>query len=340
MKAKPFQINALIPHIQKNYQGALIYGPEQSIVQEVSEKISNIILSNIHDDFCSVKISLSKIKEIPSILLDEGNVSTLMGGRKLIWVKESDGTIFSSVETYFNQIKTDSFLLISAGNLNKNSDLRIFCENHPNILAVACYKETQQNIIDFIQGVLAEYRIRINQSLMPVLIERLGDNRLIIKQEIKKLSVYMEHNKDISELDICQLITDSTDSSMEQFCIDVAGGQLKKVSREYKILLENGENPVSIVRSLHAYFNRLLDVVFLSERMDAETAVSKVLKASQFRLKDCLINQIRYWQKDTLLKVIDKLVETERQLKTTGMPADLILERLVLTITQSIKRKM
>ena len=340
MKAKPFQINALIPQIQKNYQGALIYGPEQSIIQEVSEKISNLIVSDIHDTFCSIKISPAKIKEIPSILLDEGNVSTLMGGRKLIWVKEADGTIFASVESYFNQIKTDSFLLISAGNLNKNSDLRIFCENHPNILAVACYKETQQNIIDFIQNILAEYRIKIPSSVMPVLIERLGDNRLIIRKEIEKLSVYMEQNKDITVSDIYRLITDTTDSSVEQFCIDVAGGQLKKVSKEYKILLENGENPVSIVRSLYGYFNRLLDLVSLSEQMDTSTALSKVLKPSQFRLKDCLVVQTRYWSKDTLLKVLDKLVETEQQLKTTGMPADLILERLILTITQGIKRKM
>ena len=93
MKAKPFQINALVSQIQKKYQGALIYGPEQSLIQEISEKIANLIVSDIHDTFCSVKVSLAKIKEIPSILLDEGNVPTLMGGRKLIWIKEADGSI-------------------------------------------------------------------------------------------------------------------------------------------------------------------------------------------------------------------------------------------------------
>ena len=51
MKAKPFQISALVPQIQKKYQGALIYGPEQSLIQEISEKIANLIVSDIHDTF-------------------------------------------------------------------------------------------------------------------------------------------------------------------------------------------------------------------------------------------------------------------------------------------------
>ena len=40
MKAKPFQINALVPQIKNNFKGALIFGPDLGVVQEISEKTS------------------------------------------------------------------------------------------------------------------------------------------------------------------------------------------------------------------------------------------------------------------------------------------------------------
>ena len=112
MKAKPFQINALIPQIQKGFKGAFFFGPDFGIVQELSEKTAKMIAPNLKDEFSVIKITQAKLKEVPTILIDEGNAPSFLGGRKLIWIKDADNNTLPAIESYFEQIKTDSFLLI------------------------------------------------------------------------------------------------------------------------------------------------------------------------------------------------------------------------------------
>ena len=195
MKAKPFQINALIPQIQKGFKGAFFFGPDFGIVQELSEKTAKMIAPNLKDEFSVIKITQAKLKEVPTILIDEGNAPSFLGGRKLIWIKDADNNILPAIESYFEQIKTDSFLLISAGNLTKNSALRSFCENHSDILSIACYNDDAKDVGAFIREVLAEYKIQIEPSALPLLVERLSENRMATRRELDKLVCYLGSKK-------------------------------------------------------------------------------------------------------------------------------------------------
>ena len=95
MKAKPYQISALKPQIQSQFQGALIFGSDLGIVQELSEKIRKIILQDTSSDINFIKISPQKIKEIPSILAMSLNLHWSVH-LNLITSCCSAGSVFSS----------------------------------------------------------------------------------------------------------------------------------------------------------------------------------------------------------------------------------------------------
>jgi len=317
-----------------------VFGPDFGIVQEISEKIASFVVPDPRDSLGVIKVTPQKIKEIPSLLLDEGNAPVLLGGRKLIWVKEADNTLLEAIESYFSNIQTDSFLLISAGNLTKTAALRVFCEEHPNILSVVCYADEARDVADFIRETLSEAGIRVTQEAMPLLVERLSENRLATRRELDKLISYLGDKKQVETADVLAVITDTQNASTDIFCCAVATGNRDVAEKEYHLMLENGENPVSIIRILYMYFNRLLDASETMIQVGPDAALKKIMKPAQFRLESQFRTQLQIWKKSFVLKVLNLLIEAERQAKTTGLPAELILDRVVMQIATVAKRKM
>ena len=338
MKAKPYQVSSLVPQIQNDYKGALIFGPDFGVAQEVSEKVASFIVSDLKDEFRVSKITHSKIKEIPTILLDEGNAPALFGGRKLVWLKEGDNTVLEAVQNYFEQIKADSFLLITAGNLTKNSGLRAFCEEQPDILAIACYADNARDVAGFIRETLNMHHIQVTMPALSLLVERLSENRAVTKKELEKLITYLGEKKSVDVEDVQAVITDTQNSSSDLFCHAVATGDYEAVEKAYQLLLQNGENPVGIVRLLYNYFNKLLDAICAVDEEGLETALKKIMKPAQFGLKNSFEKQLMIWKKTFVFKVLDLLLETERKIKSTGMPAEVVLGRALLQITGVAQR--
>ena len=339
MKAKPYQVTSLVPQIQNGFKGALIFGPDFGVVQELSEKIASFIVPNISDAFSVVKLTPQKIKEIPSILIDEGNAQGLFGGRKVLWLKNADNSVLEAVENYLDHIQNNTFLLISADNLTKNSSLRVFCESHPNMLCVACYADTERDVAEYIRETLAGQGIHISNAAMPLLVERLGENRIATKKELEKLITYLGDKKTVDEADVMAIVTDTQNSSVDLLCLAVATGNLKMAEREYGLMLANGENPVGIIRILYLYFNRLLDAVSVTETQGIEAGIKKIMKPAQFRMEASFRKQLTIWKKSLVLKALDLLLETEKQAKSSAFPAEMILGRVILQITQVAQRK-
>ena len=338
MKARSYQVNSLTSQIQNDFKGALIFGPDLGVAQEVSEKVASFIVPDIKDEFRVSKITHSKIKEINSILLDEGNAPALFGGRKLVWLKDGDNTVQEAIQNYFERIKTDSFLLITAGNLTKNSVLRSFCEEHPDILAIACYADNVRDTTSFIREILNTYQVQVSPQALSLLVERLGENRGVTKKEIEKLITYIGDNTKIEIEDVRAVITDTQDSSTESFCRAVAMGDQEMVEKSYRLLLENEENPVGIVRILLIYFNKLLLAAHSMEKNGIDAALKKIMRPTQFELKGSFENQLRIWKKPFVLKVLDLLLDTEKQIKSTGFPAEVVLGRALLQIANVARR--
>jgi DNA polymerase-3 subunit delta len=227
---------------------------------------------------------------------------------------------------------------MSAGNLTKSSALRLFCETHPKILAIACYQEEAKDVAAFIRETLGSKGVQVSTSAMPMMVERLSENRLATRSELDKLICYLGDKKTVDVTDVQAIITDTQNSSVDTFCCAVATGQREVAEKEYHLMIENGENPVSIIRILYLYFNKLLDAAEAFETAGMAAAVKKIMKPAQFRLESSFQKQIQIWKKSFIFKVLSLLIDAERQAKSTGLPADLILDRVILQIAGVAQR--
>ncbi len=332
MKAKPSQIDALSKQICSTFKIALIHGADFGIVEDCAQKIIKMILSQ-KDEFSFIKITKQQIKENPACLLDEGNSISFLGGRKLIWLKEADNLIASAVEDYLNYIQSDTFLLITADALQKSSVLRNLAENAPDALEIACYNDEEKDIRLSISSALREKGFVVDNDVLNLLSERLTENRITTLSELEKLSIYIGNKKNISIQDVEAIISKPQSATFDDLCHQTALGKQNEADRILKNLLVNGEQPVTIVRILIAHFNKLLMAVDLSENgVPKEEILKKVLRANQFKQKDMMATEIYLWKKNFLIKVLQLLLEAEKQTKTTELPSELIIERLITTI--------
>ena len=334
MKAKAYQVPALKKDIQSVYRGALVYGPDFGSVLETAEQIAKMITPDLKDDFCVIRLTPSKIKENKSCVLDGAKAMSLMGGRKLVWIKEADNTCSFVPEEVFDAVKSDAFILMTADNLPKNSALRVVSEEHPKCLTIACYADEEKDIVAAITACLNEQGYRASIAAMNLLKERLTENRVATRRELEKLMTYVGDRKQVEEDDVLAIITCNTTTSFDTLCMAVAGGRQKEADEALSLLLASGETSVGIVRVLINYFNKLLLAVnAVANREPIEIASKRILRAGQFKLESEVKRQLSIWKKEWVIRVLNLLAETEKQTKTTGYPADLMVARTILTIT-------
>lgn len=341
MKAKPIQIESLQKQICTVCKVALIHGSDFGIVEDCAQRLIRMVLPQ-RDEFSLIKLTKAHLKETPSRLLDEGNMSSFLGGRKLIWLKEGDNTLLESVENYLNFIQTDTFLLITSDALQKNSSLRSLIENAPDGLEIACYSDDEKDTRVLISSYLKEKGYIPDIDAMNLLSESLVENRIITQSELDKLITYLGDKKQITTSDVLAVIPKTEAASFDELCNSVALGKQQLADKICRNLLVNGETPVSIVRILMAHFNKLLLALDMSENgVSRDDILRKILRANQFKQKEAIASQIYLWKKPFVLKVLLLLLETEKQTKTTELPAELMLERAITSIAgipKKIKR--
>lgn len=338
MRAKPIQINALAQQIQNEFAAAFVFGTEEGVIQQTAQKIARFIVPDLKDDFCVLKTDQTALKENPHFLTQEANTPSLLGGRKLIWVNAVDNNALPALQEVLSALQTDTFILLVGGSLPIKSALPAFCIDSDKILTIPCYAPTGGEVAQSISETLKENGFSCSADALGSLVQRLQDNTLFIPSELEKLMTYKGADTHITLPDVQAVITPNATATTDRLCLAVAGGDVEKADHLCALLLQD-TNPVTLVRALSTYFHKLLQGVDLvMSGQSPAAAAQKLLRANQFAMKDAFATHLHKWKKDTLLHVLNSLFDLEKQTKTTGLPAPLLVQRLVLAITRTAKR--
>lgn len=329
MKAKPFQLEALAQQIKTQYAGALVYGTDISRIQEISNKIKHFIIPK-PDGFSLVNLTTSQLKQTPFIATDEANTPNLMGDRRLIWIKDVPNLSDEVIRHFCDHLKTNAFLLISCENLPKNNALRIEAEGNPQIIAFACYPPEENELTFFVKDFIQQMGFQMSPDAVAYLIQNTSGNLSVLKSELEKITLYNQDKK-IINLQTIQTLTSGGTVQTDTFIQAVADGSISSAIPLISKLIQQGEMPVSILRTLSRYFDLLL--IGKSMIIQGDTnVVEKLLKPAQFRLKQPLQKQLSLWKMPQLIRAHHLFLDAEIQMKTNALAQELILEKCLLDI--------
>lgn len=348
MKLTFKQIEPFVKNPDPTARVILIYGPDQGLMGERSKIIAKQIVSDLNDPFNVVTLTSEKIASEPSSFYDEAQAQSLMGGNRLIFIKNGADNLNVILKDYLEDPSNDTLVIVEAGDLGPRSSLRKLCESAKNAAALPCYVDDERSLSQIIRDMCMHAGYKIESDAIQALSSALVGDRTIARNEIEKLLLYKglakgyegfegdpirENIGFISLNDVYASCGDVRDWSMDKLVYAVGGGNINEANIIIQSLIKNQVAPIILLRSVQNHFWRLLSVKSkISDGLTVDEAVKTLTPPLFWKVQDAFKSQIMRWQLPHLESAIDSLNKTEAMSKKTGYVDVSLIENCLIQL--------
>jgi DNA polymerase-3 subunit delta len=344
VKVQPARIDALLRRPDPALRAVLIYGPDAGLVQERGAVLAGTVLGGTGrdgppDPFRVAEILGPDLAKDPARLADEAQALSLTGGRRLIRVREAGDGATDAVKGALAGPKTDSLIVLEAGDLTTRSSLRKLAESSEAVAAVPCYQADPQAIAAFARGLLEEAGKTVDREAEAYLGQVLVTDRQLARREIEKLIAWLGEDRRADLDAVRAVIGDSAEQTLDDLVLAVADGRPEAADRAWRLLSAEGTQPVAVLRALQRHFTRLhLAAAHIAAGLSPDQAMARLKPPVFFKAQPRVKAQLARWSPARLQAALDRLVDTEAQVKQTGMPAETLCARTLLSLSSATRR--
>lgn len=334
MKIAPFQIDNYIQRISnEKIAGCLVFGPETSMVNYRFDMIAKKIAPDLSDPFLVSSLSKERLSDDKGILADEFFSYSMLGGRKLILVKDCDIAAGAALKMLFEDSdyakKSENFILIQGGDLDKSSALRKVAEDNAHFAAIACYEDDERAIKSFIGAQLQQRQIKSNSEVLELLVEKFGKNRQVILSEVEKIVTFLGEDKNLTTELVERLTASEAEISANEFVMNFAAQKFDVALVQAEKLFKDGFEPITLIRFLTNYLQKLyqarLDVDVNGVDFESAVKSQRLFFKTEIEFRKHLKNlSLKF-----LLKNLRELQDLEVKIKSGAMQPKLLFTSFV-----------
>lgn len=330
MKLTARDSDAFLKAPDKKSLAVLLYGPDGGLVRERSRQIASIILGPKPDPLNKIELTAEQLKTDTALLHDELCALSLMGGQRLVIVQGATDKLTSAINDALSGVPPTAYLIAEAEELSASSSLRGLFERHEKLASLPCYRDEGRALDDVIRSSLQGYGLTITPDALRYLVANLGNDRGVTLSELQKISIYMGTEKEVT-LPVVLALTDyNASETTEDICHLTACGELAPAQILLARMLGEGVQPVAIVRALLRHFQRLdITRAHVDNGMPADQAVASLRPAVFFKYVPKMKRALILWRSRTLKTVLNLLLRTEKELKSSAAPAPLIIAHAI-----------
>lgn len=339
MNFKQQDIQQFLKNPNPNIKAVVIFGNNEGLISDYTNQFALSVVSDLNDAFRVVKLQSEQIEKDPGLLFGEYGAQSLIGGRRVILIKNATNNLTKTLKELFKNSVSDTLVIITSTDLNTKSSLVVFAKDSDDMALISCYEDREESFYSFLKNYFIKQEMTISDNASKLLCSRLSGDRKICLNELEKLVTYLGKRKNVEISDIQVAISDTSESSVKDLCYFTATGQTEKALDAFSEVLNSGEEAVSVVRALSYHFLKLLNYAALKEKgQGVEMIVSSIKPTVMFYRKSDLSLQIRVWKSKNILDVLDLLYQTEIKCKTTGFPAEKIASYTMMQISSAFKK--
>ena len=317
MKIPPREQDAYLNHPQKT-AGALIYGADAGQVRQRGEQLMQGWQGKNADPLARIELSPEQLKEDPARLADELAAMSLMGGRRVILIREPADSLVAVLGDALALRAPDNFLLLTVSEpLGGSSKLRQWAEKSAELACLAFYKDEGAGLAQFLRETLRGYGLKAGADVTNYLAAQLAGDRQIIVNEIEKLSLYLgDEAMSVSLREAMAVVGEHNDQSLDELARAVAGGDIVTLCRLTDRLLAEGHAGVVLVRAVMRYFDTLLRLAELREGgMAVDAAIEQLFPRIAFKIKPTMRPHAMRWSEGKLMDALAILQRLELESK-------------------------
>lgn len=335
MKLPPARVAAFLRRPDPEIRAVLFYGPDAGLVHERAEAIARTVCPDLRDPFRVAELTAAALAADPARLADEAAQIGLMGGRRVIRVREAGDSLAQLCARFLADPVGDSLVVVETGDLPGRSALRRVFDDAPRGAAIGCYPDSARDLALVIRQACAARKIQISRDALDFLVAHLGGDRLLSRAELEKLTLYVGDGGKVELDDARAAIADSAALSLDDALLAAVEGDAAALDRALARVFQEGESPVTVVRALLRHLQRLH---VLAIRVAAGAAIDETIRAARppvfFKEQDSYRRQLQRWSEARLSRALDHAAEAEFRMKLTGLPAETICRAALFAIAQ------
>lgn len=309
----------------------LLYGTENYLIKKEIDKIL--------DTNSIEKINVSEYNlEIDNFrdIIEDANTISLFADKKAIIVNnsyiftgknvksENDPELFLD---YFKNINPDSIIIFTVDS-EKLDERKKLVKEIKKLGTVKDFNK-KNDLTEILKNMFEGYNINIQD--IRFMIDRCGNNLDILSQEVNKIKIYKDTDKNITREDIINLTSKNIDIDIFGFVDTIVNKNKNKALEIYKEMLINGEEPIKILVILANQFRIIYQAKELYRQGYSGNDIATMIGIHPYRIKLAL-EKARDYNSDTLLKYLEKLADLDYDIKVGNIESSLGLEMFILSI--------
>jgi DNA polymerase-3 subunit delta len=322
----------------------LLYGPDAGLARERAETVARTICPDLRDPFRVAEIAAATLAADPARLADEAAQISLMGGRRVIRVRDAGDALAPLFARFLADSVSaggglgDTLVVAEAGDLPGRSALRRAFDASPRGAAIGCYPDSARDLAVVIRDAFAAHRIGVSRDALNFLVEHLGGDRLLTRAELEKLTLYAGDGGHVGLDEARAVVADSAALSLDDAVLAAAEGDAAALDRALARVFQEGESPVSVIRALLRHLQRLH---LIAARIAGGGSIDDAMRAARppifFKQQDSYRRQLARWSEARLRRALDRIAEAEFRMKLTGLPAETICREAMFTLAREAR---
>ncbi len=332
-----------------NCPGVLLFGPDAGLCAERAEAVAKKFSPNPDDPFSTTVLSADDLTGDPARLADEMVAQSLLGDARLIRLRLSHergaASIAKTIKALDARPQTCAAkLIVEAGDMTPRSAIRKAFEGAKHFAAIACYADSQADIANMVHQTLGDLSISIAPDALDAFVPLLEGDRRMARSEIEKLALYkgygQEEGAKVTLADIKVLAAGAGAAGLDDIVFDAMAGNAITMDASLQRALAGKTNPHSVLAALQRHSVRLHQASALMAAGNSMDEAMRNLRPPVFVMrKTAFGTALRIWPEAALARAVAQSLECEKNMKTTGAPAEALLGRLLIALSSYAARR-
>ena len=302
----------------------LLFGTKDySINNEIKKICKNIDEMNIS------RYDLNN--DLTSLVIEDAKTISLFGDKKIVIADNANMFTASTskdseiIEAYLKNINeyTDLIFIVHSDKIDARKKITKAIKEKGKIIEF----NDDLDAVSLIRRLFKDYNIEYSD--IKLLIDRVGNNPLIITNEINKIKIYKGNDKNITSEDILNLTNKIIEIDVFKLIDYIVRKDKENALELYNEMLKVNEEPIKIIVILANQFRIMYQSKELLKKGYSEKDIASILKIHPYRVKLAIQNS-RNYTSEMLLKYLNDLADIDIGIKTGTINKDLALELFIL----------
>ena len=302
-------------------RSVLIFGPDAGQVDEYCDLAIEKLGIEKDNLFA---LDSDDLNEKQDALFAESCSPSMFGGRKMVLISNAGDSSAKQIAELVSHNGLCATVIVTGGDLRAGGGLRSLFEDSDDMAALGCYTDDARTLATLIRNELSASAgiMQITPDAMEYMTSHLGGDRGITRGFLAKIALYVSDKRIVELSDVEKCLPDTGAADTDDFLYSLTAGHIQQTMTALDRLLYDNKEPNMLIRMLDIHFKKLQTAV-----------VEGQLPRLFWKVQDKFKQAMKIWPESEITAVLVRLNELERQLRTKGMPAEILLRDFALKLS-------